>query len=219
MLQFFRKRASDDAPNIDAELADLESQLKSAAPGYETTILNRAGDLCAKSNRTEQAVAYYGRAIDMLLDSGRHEAAEALCRKVLRTAPNTVRVRSTLAWISLGRGHLEDARRALREYVYVAVEAHQEHLAIKQVVMMADAVDDPNLREMLAELLLDLGNDEAANTVFGAVFAERNGLRPAAETHPAELWSKLLRAALMTGQELEAYDPAAETQARLALAS
>lgn len=219
MLQFFRKRPADDPANIDAELADLESQLKSAAPGYETTILNRAGDLCAKVNRNEQALGYYGRAIDMLLDSGRHEAAEALCRKVLRAAPNTVRVRSTLAWISLGRGHLDDARRALREYVYVAVDAHQEHLAVKQVVMMADAVDDPNMREMLAELLLDLGSDEAANSVFGAVFAERNGLRPAAETHPADLWSKLLRAALMTGQELEAYEPSSAPESRLALAS
>jgi hypothetical protein len=77
--------------------------------------------------------------------------------------------------------------------------------------MMAEAAPRIELRERLAEHLLELGADEDADRVLGTVFAERNGLRPPPMQDEGKLWAKLLRAALMGPQELRNQPaPAAE---------
>lgn len=199
---FRRRRAEPAAPALDAELRVLEEQIRQAVPGHETGLLNRAGDLCARAGKTSQALGYYGRATNAYLELGRSEAAEALCRKILRLAPATVRSLCTLAWIAVERNHLADAHEAVEGYVRVAAGAGQEALAAKQVRMMADAVADGELLEFLAASLLDLGDAQGADQVFGRIYAERNGLRPPAEMDEEERWAKLLRAVQMDSATL-----------------
>ena len=88
MTSLFRGRGGDGPRRLHRELAALEEQARTASPGYETQFLNRAGNLCVESGQPERALAYYGRAIDAYLESGRFSAAEVLCRKVLQIAPN-----------------------------------------------------------------------------------------------------------------------------------
>lgn len=205
MSQFFRGRGeADQKQQLERELKLLESQAKSASPGYETQFLNRAGNLCVDAEQPKRALSYFGRAIDAYLESGRFSAAEVLCRKVLKIAPDAVRARCTLAWLSLGKGFRRETDREVEEYTRAAQRAGRESLAAKQLMMMAQATSSTELRENLAARLLDLGAEEEADRVYGLVFAERNDPTQAAVADEGKLWQKLLRAALMGPQELNA---------------
>lgn len=207
MSQFFRSRGeAEPRQHLERELQLLESQARTASPGYETQFLNRAGNLCVEAGQPQRALGFFGRAIDAYLESGRFSAAEVLCRKVLKIAPNAVRAHCTLAWLSLGKGFRSETDQELAEYVSAAQRAGKETLAAKQLVMMAQATPSAELRERLAERLLELGSEEAADRVYGLVFAERNHPRAPTAADEGNLWQKLLRAALMGPQELSARD-------------
>jgi tetratricopeptide (TPR) repeat protein len=203
MAHIFRGRGTGPADRLDRELAELEAQAQSASPGYETQFLNRAGNLCVEAGQPARALGYFGRAIDAYLESGRFSAAEVLCRKVLQIAPEAVRARSTLAWLALGKGFQASTRVEIDEYVHAAEKAGQQELAAVQLMMMAEAATDLDLRQEIGEHLLQLDEPEKADTVFGLVFEERNGLRATRFTDEGKLWAKLLRAALMGPQELQ----------------
>jgi tetratricopeptide (TPR) repeat protein len=203
MAHLFRGRGADGTGRLEKDLAELESQAKGASPGYETQFLNRAGNLCVEAGQPARALGYFGRAIDAYLESGRFSAAEVLCRKVLQIAPEAVRARSTLAWLALGKGFDASTRSEIAEYVHAAERAAQQELAGKQLLLMAEATGDVDLRQEIAKHLLELDEAEKADIVFGMVFEERNGLRPAPITDEGKLWAKLLRAALMGPKELE----------------
>jgi hypothetical protein len=203
MAQLFRSRGSEGGDRLEKELASLEEQVLTASPGYETQFLNRAGNLCVDAGQPARALRYYGRAIDAYLESGRFSAAEVLCRKVHQIAPQTVRVRCTLAWLALGKGVYESTRGEIDGYFTAAAKSGQEELAAKQLLMMAEAATDVRLREEIARYLLDLGAGEEADHVFGLVFQERNGTRSVSVPDQGKIWAKLLRAALMGPKELQ----------------
>ncbi len=203
MARLFGGR-SDPAPSrrIEQELGALEEQVRAASPGYETQFLNRAGNLCVEAGQPSRALGYFGRAIDVYLESGRFTAAEVLCRKVLRISPDAVRARCTLAWLAIGKGDRGGVHLELTDYLRAARKAGAEELAGRQLRMMAEAPLGAPLRELIAEHLLDLGELAAADEVFRSVRQERNGLRPPSPPDEGEFWARLLRAALMRPEEL-----------------
>lgn len=204
MAQLFRGRSeSNSSPQLDRELDSLERQAKAASPGYETQFLNRAGNLCVEAGEPKRALGYYGRAIDAYLESGRFSAAEVVCQKLLKIAPGAVRARCTLAWLAIGKGYRSGTDEEIADYVAAAKKAGREELAARQLSMMAEAAAIAELREVVAEHLMDLGEMEEADRVFGMVYAERNGLRAPRVPDEGKLWGKLLRAALMTPEELK----------------
>lgn len=187
---------------LEKELARLEEQTQSASSGYETQFLNRAGALCVDAGQPARALGYYGRAIDVYLETGRFSAAEVLCRRVLEITPQAVRARCTLAWLELGKGFATTAADEIREYVQAAERAGQEKFATKQLMMMAEAASDDSLREGIAHHLLRLDATEKAEQLFARLYQERNGLRAPPAPDQGSLWTKLLRAALMGPKEL-----------------
>ena len=203
MSQRTRGREGSLSPGLEQELKLLERQAREASPGYETQFLNRAGNVCVEAGQPQRALGYYGRAIDAYLESGRFSAAEVVCKKLLRMAPDAVRARCTLAWLAIGKGYRAGTDEELADYVRAAQKAGTEALAAKQLRMMAEAASSPELRELLGEHLLDLGDPEGAEAVLAEVYAERNGLRPPSIADEGKLWGKLLRAALMGPEELK----------------
>src|SRR2546421_12372724 len=89
-------------PNLERQLKALEAQADEAMPGFGAQFLNRAGDLCLEARLNRRALVYYGKAIDSYLHGGRYDPAAAVCRKLLRVSPHSVRAHCTLAWLALG---------------------------------------------------------------------------------------------------------------------
>jgi tetratricopeptide (TPR) repeat protein len=202
MSGFFRGRAGDKGAKLDKELAALEKQINGASPGYETQFLNRAGNLCVDAGQPGRALGYFGRAIDAYLESGRFGAAEVLCRKILQISPNAVRPRCTLTWLAIGK-HAAERSRELADYVEAAENAGQQTLAVKQLVLMAEAKPDPALLEEIGQHLLRLDAPDKADHVFGELFKGREAGVSSAAMDEGKLWAKMLRAVLMGPKEMQ----------------
>ena len=195
----FKHHRDDSVGNaLEKQLKSLVQQAEVALPGFDAQFFNRAGDLCVEAQDRDRALGFYGRAIDAYLRAGRYNAAGAVCRKLLRISPGSVRARCTLAWLSIGKGLLGDAQWEVDEYVDAAVAAGQADLAARQLRMMADATYDPELRALLADHLHQLGDDSAPSVVQMPDEDERE--------EPEALWSRVLRAALMGPEDLRADD-------------
>jgi predicted Zn-dependent protease len=186
---------------IEKQLRSLEQQAEVALPGFDAQFYNRAGDLCVEAQNRARSLTYYGRAIDAYLRAGRYNAAGAVCRKLLRVSPGSVRARATLAWLSIGKGLFSDAQWEVDEYVEAAIAADRTDMARKHLRMMADATYNSDLRALLAAHLRRLGALDTAEQIMEA--------GPVAEHQREEaeaLWSRVLRAALMGPEDLRDMD-------------
>ena len=164
------KQATEPSvPNLERVLANMELRaLRVAYPDERARIFNLAGDLCFDAGIRERSLAYYGRAIDVYLDSDLVDAAVAVCCKIVRLTPEVVRARCTLAWLALGRGLFEEAKQRIADYANAASTAGQERFAAKHLRLMTDMSENQEILESLAEALLDLGDDTGADRAFGA---------------------------------------------------
>lgn len=185
---------------LEAELIELEIKAESVrVPGADAPFFNAAGDLCTGANEEPRALEYYGRAVDAYLRAERWESAAAMCRKILRAAPLSVRARCTLSWLAIGKGFVADAQTQVTDYAETAYREGREFLAANQISRMGELTPSALLRITLAEQLLTLGADRAADHLFGVVFREENFGR---HNDPDLDWTQIMRAALMGPREL-----------------
>jgi tetratricopeptide (TPR) repeat protein len=157
------------AAALPERLKVLEREAEMARLGFRGTPLNRAGDLCMQAKDADQALRYYGRAIDAYLHDGHPELARGVAQKLIRVYPNAVRTYCTLTWLDLGLGYLADARTHVGGYVAAARRAGREPQAIPAVKEMAATVDDAGFREAAATALEDLGDRAAADQIRGGL--------------------------------------------------
>src|SRR5262249_20846331 len=112
---------------------------------------------------------------------------------------NSVRARCTLSWLAIGKGFVADAQTQVTDYAETAYREGRETLAANQISRMGELTPSALLRITLAEQLLTLGADRAADHLFGIVFHEENFGR----TDDPDLdWTQIMRAALMGPREL-----------------
>ncbi len=198
----FRRNPRRTREQLENEISGLLAKADvDRMPGSDAAVYNTAGDLYKESGYYDQALSYYGMAIDAYLRVERWDSSASICRKVLRLSPTAVRARCTLAWLAIGKGIPVEAQAHIRGYVSAAIRAGRDNLAVAQLKRMGDAAPSPSVRQAVAEQLLDLGADKAADHVFGTVFRERN--RPAAAGSNNDLlWSTVRRAAMLGPTEL-----------------
>ena len=144
-------------------MADLEAQADAAASGFRWVPLNRAGDLCDRAGDRSQALTYYGRAIDVMLEDGQPEPARGLATKIVRIHPTAVRTLCTLTWLDLSSHHMASVVVHLTEYVESARGGGVQELAGEQIYMMAQVAADTAFRGAAADALdaLDCAADAA----------------------------------------------------------
>ena len=178
---------------LESVLATMELRaLKATFPDERARIFNLAGDLCFDGHLRERALSYFGRSIDVYLAAEQPEAAVAVCRKIVRLTPEVVRARCTLAWISLGRGLIEEAKQRIADYAAAASSAGQEVQAAKHLRLMADVSENVEVLETLAEALMALGDGAGADKAFGAAHGHTQPTHELPE-EPAQRWTTVLR--------------------------
>jgi len=199
-MGYYRHRPYDRA--MESELSALENKAEAVSmPGADAPFYNAAGDLCATVEDEARAMEYYGRAVDAYLNAERWESAAAMCRKILRSQPTSVRARCTLSWLAIGKGFVADAQTQIMDYAEAAYLFGRESLAASQLRRMGEVAVAAPLRVTLAERLLTLGAERAADQLFGAIFREQNfGRRNAGEVN----WTQIRTAALLGPRELDA---------------
>jgi tetratricopeptide (TPR) repeat protein len=199
MKRWFKSSAPDPVSEAAAALPErlkaLEREAEMARLGFRGTPLNRAGDLCMQAKDPDQALKYYGRAIDAYLNDGHPELARGVAQKLIRVYPNAVRTYCTLTWLDLGLGYLADARTHIGGYVAAARRAGRESQAIPAVKEMAGTFTDAGFREAAATALEDLGDRPAAEQIRGGL--PKRDAEPPSE----ELSERCFEAARTTGKK------------------
>lgn len=157
--------------SLSSMLRSMEARVKETDyPDQKARILNLAGDLCFDAHERERALEYYGRAIDIHISHHEYAAAVSICQKIVRLTPEVVRARCTLAWMAIARGLVTEAQNRVAEYRDAAESAGQARLARAHLLMMAEVIDDRELLVTIAESLIELGDAENADRVYGAAF-------------------------------------------------
>lgn len=195
-----RRNSADDLAH---RVTDLQVRaLQCTIPGESAALFNRAGDLLLAERDLEGAIELYGRAVDSFVEADRFEAGIALCRKIIRSAPDVVRARCTLTWLVIGAGYTAEAQTRAGEYVSVAERSGREQIARSQLLKMSHVAREETLRLALGDYLLLLGDERGADEVFGEVYRERNSSR-SRDIDPAVVWERARRESLL-GAELHA---------------
>lgn len=177
------------------EAAELEARLRSAPRDSRAKLHNRLGDLYLQLDERDAAVAQYGLGIDAYLETGHFDPAAALCRKLINTQPGVIRARCTLAFLSLGKGFLDEAQAEIDDYVRAAGRGDKRSFAISRLRLMADATFSPEIRQLLARHLADLGDHQGAAEVLHSV-AELERQPPLPPGEQREQWAQVLRQAV-----------------------
>jgi tetratricopeptide (TPR) repeat protein len=157
--------------SLNAMLTSMENRVRAAEyPDQKARILNLAGDLCFDAGERERALGYYGRAIDTHITHHEYSAAVGICQKIVRLTPEVVRARCTLAWLAIARGLIQEAQTRISDYKNAAEGAGQSRLARAHLLMMAEVIEDRDLLVTIAESLIELGDAENADRVYGHAY-------------------------------------------------
>ena len=175
------------------EVAALEVEAQRAGRAFQGTPLNKAGDLCLRAGDRRQALAYYGRAIDALLEDGQREAARGVANKIIRLHPGAIKPLCTLTWLDLAARHMATALLHLRDYVEAAKKGGQEDMTGEQIHSMARVAPQSEFLAAVADALDSLGFPGSADEV--REWASEGG-SPMAIRDPEELSKHCLEAAL-----------------------
>ena len=198
---FFKKNVRLSEAQLDSKIRDMLTRSDfERIPGADAAVYNNIGDLCNDAGYRERALSYWGDAIDAYLKVERWDAAAAICRKILRISPTAIRARCTLAWLAIGKGMSGEASQLIHDYADAAVYAGRDHLAVSQLKRMGDAAASPPIRQAVAETLLQLGADQAADYFFGLINRNTN-TTPRTES-PDRLWAAVRHAALLGPTQL-----------------
>lgn len=199
------RRSKIRGSELQEQLDALEKRAAGQERHIQARLYNTAADLCLRAGDHSRAKAYSGRAIDAYLEAGYFGAAAAMCRKLIRLEPDVIRARATLAVLYLGKKLVEDSAfevELVDDYIRAARREGDEKLLTYRLRVMAHATANQELRVLIAQRLLELGDEEAGRRILHTIYREINGLVEPPHLDPAEQWERLLRAALMSPQEL-----------------
>jgi len=158
---------------LESLLESLEARAQAAEhPDQKARINNLAGDLCFEAGQPERAISFYEIAINIYIAGEQYKHAALLCKKIVAQTPEALRAHSTLAWLAIVRGLLEEVQQRIGDYVRTAESAQLETLARKQLLNFSKVTQAREVLETIAEALLELEDSAAANIVFGRARAQ-----------------------------------------------
>lgn len=130
-------------------------------PG-DPTLYNQLGDLYMRSGVADKGVACYLKALDGLEEQGLHRAAIALCKKVLRNAPDRGDICRRTARLQARAGLLAEARESYIEVADRMERAGDTERALEVLSEFVQLSDDEEIRLALADRYVVAGRPELA---------------------------------------------------------
>ena len=156
-----------DLQQFESLLENLEKRSAAAEhPDQQARIHNLAGDLCFDAGQPERAISYYEKSINIYIAGEHYNHAALLCKKIVAQTPEALRAYSTLAWLAIVRGLLEEVRARITDYVRAAENARLEKLARQQLLNFAKISKAREVLESIGEALLELEDSSGADKVF-----------------------------------------------------
>ncbi|HUF76098.1 MAG TPA: tetratricopeptide repeat protein [Longimicrobiales bacterium] len=115
-------------------------------------LLNRVGDLFVRVGKLDQAVEYYGQAVDLYREAFLPNNAIAVCKKIIRNLPNRHEAYLKIGQIRAEQGFLSDARTNFLMYAERMQKDGQLDESFRALVEFCDlAPDDVEVRVTVAD--------------------------------------------------------------------
>lgn len=155
-------------PQLETLLNRFEIRARTSEfPDQKARILNLAGDICFDASQPERALQYYDQAITTYTTCQHYNSAAMICKKIVALTPEAVRAYSTLAWLAIVRGMLDEAQKRIQQYVRAAEAQGLTRIARTTLISLADISEASEILESIAEALLQLDDGESADRVYG----------------------------------------------------
>jgi tetratricopeptide (TPR) repeat protein len=155
---------------VEALLDKLEARVAATAGAEgKARVLNLAGDVCIDAHQLDRGLGYYDKAITTYTATEQYDSAAKICEKIIALKPDAVRPFFTLALLAIRQERIEEACERINQYVYAAEAQKLGAVARRYLLELAEVSYDPVLLETIAERLMQLGDSESADAIWGRV--------------------------------------------------
>jgi tetratricopeptide (TPR) repeat protein len=118
----------------------------------DTGLINRVGDLFVRVGKVDEAVKYFEQAVDLYREAFLPNNAIAVCKKIIRSAPNRHQVYLKIGQIRAEQGFLPDARTNFLTYAERMQKSGNLDESFRALVEFCDlAPDDVQVRITVAD--------------------------------------------------------------------
>ncbi len=154
-------------------------------------LINRVGDLFVRVGKLDQAVKYFEQAVDLYREAFLPNNAIAVCKKIIRSAPNRHQVYLKIGQIRAEQGFLPDARTNFLTYAERMQKAGDLDESFRALVEFCDlAPDDVQVRITVADqMAANKRTDEALQQLLNAY---RHLVQTGEEEHAPGVEKKVL---------------------------
>lgn len=138
----------------DKALDQYQKAIEELSQDEQTDIglINRVGDLFVRVGKLDQAVKYFEQAVDLYREAFLPNNAIAVCKKIIRSAPNRPQVYLKIGQIRAEQGFLPDARTNFLTYAERMMKAGDLDESFRALVEFCDlAPDDVQVRITVAD--------------------------------------------------------------------
>lgn len=137
----------------ERRIRKLASKAEGASARYRASLCARAGDMARDVGLRDQALRWYGEAIDGYLTAGRGRAAELVCERLLAAYPDVVRARYTLALIAIGHADSGLAAVRVRDYMEAMRLRQTPDIVVPALLQLASLSPESPIRHEIARAL------------------------------------------------------------------
>jgi tetratricopeptide (TPR) repeat protein len=115
-------------------------------------LINRVGDLYVRIGKVDDAVKYFEQAVDLYREAYLPNNAIAVCKKIIRSAPNRAQVYLKIGQIRAEQGFLPDARTNFLTYAERMQKSGNLNESFRALIEFCDlAPDDVQVRITVAD--------------------------------------------------------------------
>lgn len=173
MVRARRLERAGDLAGAIAVYREILATQEETAGAADLSLYNRIGDLYLRKRDRESAVAAFWHAVDDYESQQLYANAIALCKKILRNAPDYLDAHRRAARLLALSGLMAEARAHGFEYADRMRATGSLDAAIEALAELVELTGEADLRLRLADLLLEAECDREAARELVAVWRER----------------------------------------------
>ena len=149
----------------DKALDQYQKAIEELSQDEQTDIglINRVGDIFVRVGKLDEAVKYFEQAVDLYREAFLPNNAIAVCKKIIRSAPNRHQVYLKIGQVRAEQGFLPDARTNFLMYAERMMKAGDLDESFRALVEFCDlAPDDVQVRITVADQMVASKRTEEA---------------------------------------------------------
>jgi tetratricopeptide (TPR) repeat protein len=157
-----RLEQAGDLTGAIAQYSKVIALQQGTVAGVDPSLYNRVGDLYQRTGDLSRAVAAYEAAVDLYERQELYPNAVALCKKILRNAPEQLHVCHRSGRLLARSGLPVEARQQFAEYATALEREGRVEESIEALEELQELIPDDETRDFLVDAYLQSGHREKA---------------------------------------------------------